>query len=410
MIGVDIFKIDRVEKLKQRKTFYKRFFTSNEYAFIEKKNFSNETIAGLIAAKEAVAKMFKTGISTRLGLLDIEILHDNAVPKINMENRKIKSLALAKGVQGLDISISHDGEYAIATCVSSNRGAIRVQKQMAKLLPKRDESFNKYDYGKVLIIGGKKGMSGSVRLAARAAMRTGAGMVYVYTPESITNVLALSLVEPIIYMAKENNKGEFSDFDEKEFIEMIRRMDSIAIGPGMGSPESGKKMIELIFKNFEGPVVVDADGLNIISQEKDLLKLKKNVYITPHHMEFSRLSNIPVKVIDENREEKARAFLEEYNINLLLKGHETLVINKNNKYINPTGNSGMATAGSGDILTGMLAALLARVDNFDMLRLAAYIHGLCGDLAKIKYGEDSMVASDLIGQIPTIMKEMRDNE
>ena len=127
-------------------------------------------------------------------------------------------------------------------------------------------------------------------------------------------------------------------------------------------------------------------------------------------MEFSRLSNIPVKVIDENREEKARAFLEEYNINLLLKGHETLVINKNNKYINPTGNSGMATAGSGDILTGMLAALLARVDNFDMLRLAAYIHGLCGDLAKIKYGEDSMVASDLIGQIPTIMKEMRDNE
>lgn len=410
MIGVDIIRIDRIEKLKKHKTFYAKFFTQNEYEYIEKKNFSNNTIAGLIAAKEAISKVFKTGIGAKLGLLDIEILHDKNVPYVNMNHDRIRKLATQKGVKNLDISISHDGDYAMATSVATEGFHIDIDEEMISLLPKRKANFNKYDYGKVLIIGGKKGMSGSIRLAATSAMKSGAGMVYIYTPKNVAESLSQTLIEPIIYSVDEDSDGQIADLNTTEFIDLIQKMDAIAIGPGLGKPVIAGAMLKIILENFIGPVVIDADGLNVISGEMSLLKLKKNVYITPHHMEFSRVSGKSLDEINSDREMVVTEFLKKYDINVLLKGNNSLVINRRRKYINQTGNSGMAKAGSGDSLTGILVALLARKDNFDMLKLATYIHGLCGDLAKIKLGEDSMTASDLVEQIPAVMKEMRNNE
>lgn len=412
MIGVDILKIDRVEKLKRHKNFYQRIFTSKETSYIKSKNESNETIAGLYCAKEAVSKLFGTGLGARLWFKDIEILHDKGAPYINLDNRKLKILLDYRKIDRIDISITHEKEYAV--CVAYGRRLdlsperdINYDLDLARLLPERNDNYNKYDYGKVMLIGGKKGMSGSITLAARSAMRSGAGLTYVYAPDSIENILGIKLTEPIIYTRASDSKGEFGQVDKGEFVKIACGMDAIGIGTGMGRGQGAQDLLKLLFENYRGPLVIDADAINLLGEHRELLDKKKNVYITAHEMEFSRLSGIDIGEIKDNRISSAKSFVEEHDVNLLLKGRNSIVINKDREYINVTGNSGMATAGSGDVLTGIATALLARKDSLEMLYLAAYIHGIAGDISKKYLGEDSIIASDIVTNLPYALKEMR---
>ncbi len=412
MIGIDILEIDKVNSLMSRDRFFERVFTQEEMVYLQEKKMSRQTIAGLYAAKEAVAKMFGLGIAKGLGFKDIEVLHDeNMAPYLNLKKKIIRKLMDKRAIKDVCLSISHDGDKVVAVASANlyedQENSPEIDKEMAGLLPERNPFYNKYDYGKVLIIGGKQGMGGAITLAAKASLRSGVGITCVLVPDSISQSLSYKLTEVIIHSQKSDPKGEFSPVEKDKFLDFINGFDAVAIGPGMGQNLAAKRMLELIIENYEGPLVIDADGINVLSKEVEIADLKKNIYITAHEMEFARISGYSVEEIRADRLKKAQEFVNVHDVNLLIKGPNSLIINRRGHYINKTGNSGMATAGSGDSLTGILVGLLARKDSIDMLRLAAYIHGLAGDYCSQEMGEDSMLASDIINYLPRAFKDMR---
>ena len=412
MIGIDILKISRVESLLEKKRFFEKFFTESEQNYIIKKNKNIQTIAGLVSAKEAVSKAFGVGLSGELGLLDIEILHDGKnSPYINTSNKKIKKLMKDKNINSIDISITHDGEYTITICklnILEGKAMINKDYDMSSYyIPKRKDDSNKYDYGKILIVGGSKGMTGSIMLASRAALRTGAGMVYVLAPSCVSDICEIKSTEQIILDIKDKGTKEFGEFDREELLNIIPSMSVIAIGPGLGRGKYAKDILEIILNNFDGPIVVDADAINLISEFEDLLN--SNIYLTPHTGEFAKLSGYTLNEINYDKVQAVYNYLDKHDVNILLKGKNSIVTNSDICSMNYSGNNGMATAGSGDVLTGVIAALLARTNNFDMFRTAVFLHGLAGDMAREKYGENSLIASDIIEFLPMAIGEIYDN-
>lgn len=401
MIGIDIVNIKRIENLLEKKNFLDRFFTENEQEYLESRHFRHESIAGLIAAKESVAKAFQVGIGKELSFTDIEILHDeNNAPYVNAESSKVYKIMKEKSITKVNVNISHDGDYATAVC---NLNKIDDFGFTEKLLPKRDENSNKYDFGKVLIIGGSKGMTGSVVLSSEAALRSGAGLVYLLVPDSLTEIVEIKTTEQIILSIHDEGYGEFGRFNREELLNVIQNKTVVAIGPGLGVSEHTKEIVEIVLNNFEGPVVLDADAINILALYPELMR--ENLYLTPHVMEFSRLSNYTLNEIEYDRIGSVKNYIDRFDINLILKGKDSIVANRFETFINPTGNSGMATAGSGDVLTGIVAALLAKENSFEMFKIACYVHGLAGDYAAKKYGKTSMIARDIIEQLPIAFGE-----
>ncbi|MGY3755502.1 NAD(P)H-hydrate dehydratase [Helcococcus kunzii] len=402
MIGIDIFKIDRVNKLKQKERFIKRFFTSNEIEYLKSRHFSSHSIAGLFATKEAVTKAFGVGISEELGLSDIEVLHDEKnAPYINTELNKIKILMEKKNIKNINVNISHDGDYAIAICKLSEE---ENKTGVDSMLPQRIDDSNKYTYGKILIIGGSKGMSGSVFLASEAALRAGAGIVYTLVPECLTEILENKTTEQIVISLNDDGDKEFGNFKREDLLNIIQNKSVIAIGPGMGHSEHVKEILEIVLYNFDGPIVIDADAIDIIADNHELIR--ENIYLTPHAMEFSRLSGYTLNEINYDREGFVHNFIDRYDVNLLLKGKNSIIANKEQFYINETGNNGMSTSGSGDVLTGIISAFLARENSFDMFKLACFVHGLSGDLAAKRYGKTSLIARDIINFLPYAIGEL----
>lgn len=407
MIGIDVLHIDRIEKLKKKERLFARIFSDNELSYIAKKNKSPQTIAGLFCAKEAVSKVFGTGMGAKIFFNDIEILHRDGAPTINIHRPKLKKLMNEHGYEDIKISISHDGDLAIAVAFAvKGEDFPELDPQMAKLLPERNDNFHKYDYGKVLMIGGKKGMHGSVTLASKAAMRTGAGLTHLLVPSSLENAISQNLIEVITKTYPSDENGAFGDFDQEEFIDYIKSFDAIAFGPGIGQGKEAGRMLNLLLKHFQGPLVIDADGINLLAKAEPFEKT--NIYLTPHEGEFSRLGALSKEEIRKDRLKACQRYLEDHNLKLLLKGKNSIIIDRNSYYINGSGSSALATAGSGDCLTGILLSLLAREDSINMLRLAAYIHGLCGDFAASELGEDSVIASDLIDYLPKVLKGLRE--
>lgn len=402
MIGIDIFDIRRVEKLMKHQSFINRFFTDNEIKYLEEKNFKHNTIGGLISAKEAVLKAFKIGFTNGLSFKDVEILHDkNNSPYVNIENTKIKKLMFKMKIYNIVLNISHDGDYA--TAIASLENSIKV-KDINVSIPKRNTNANKYDFGKILIIGGSKGMTGSVVLSSEAALRSGAGLVYLLVPECIRDIVEMKTKEQIVVSLDDDGKNEFGKFNKEDLLNIIQNKTVVAIGPGMGVNQYARDILEIVLKNFAGPIVIDADAINILALYPEWIR--ENVYITPHVVEFSRLSNYTVNEIEYDRQGCIKNFLDKYDISIILKGHNSIVADKYNLFVNHTGNSGMATAGSGDVLTGIVAALLARENTFNMFKFSCYIHGLAGDLAALEYGENGLIARDLIQYLPKAFGEV----
>ncbi|MDO4605628.1 MAG: holo-ACP synthase, partial [Helcococcus sp.] len=269
MIGIDIVNIKRIENLLEKRNFLDRFFTENEQDYLEKRHFRHESIAGLIAAKEAVAKAFQVGIGKDLSFVDIEILHnENNAPYVNMESSKVGKIMDEKAVTQIDINISHDGDYATAVC---NLNEFEEMGFIEKLLPERDENSNKYDFGKVLIIGGSKGMTGSVILSSEAALRSGAGLVYVLVPDSLTEMVEIKTTEQIVLSIHDHGYGEFGRFNSEELLNVIQNKTVVAIGPGLGISEYARDIVEIVLNNFEGPIVLDADAINILALYPELM-------------------------------------------------------------------------------------------------------------------------------------------
>lgn len=408
-IGIDIIEVSRIDNLKSKNRFLSRCFTARERAYIEEKNFNSRTIAGMFSAKESILKALGVGLAQGLSLADLEILHDGRKkPYLNMEGPRLKAYCDKEKIGSIDISISHDGAYAISSAQLKKKDSYRFDWELLSKLAPLKEDGHKGDMGKVLVIGGSKDMVGAVYLASQAALRMGAGLVYVLVPQSIGLLVQSKATEQIVRTLDDRGEGHFLVDQVEGLAGFIEDMDAIAIGPGMGRQDDNLAYLAYLLENYKGPLLIDADGLNSLAGRMDLLGKKKNVYLTPHHMEFSRLTGLGLEEIKGNRKDLAKTFAHDHKLGLLLKGKNSLVTDGQKLYINKTGNEGMATAGSGDVLTGMALALLARNDSLTSLELACHIHGLAGDYGAGKYSKRSLIASDLIASLPPIMKMLEE--
>ena len=275
---------------------------------------------------------------------------------------------------------------------------------------KRPSDTNKGDYGYVGIMGGSLEYSGAVKLAnlSASSMRAGCGVVRLIVPEGIAKTVAPYLLEQTIFaIDDECNKIKFN---KGQIDKALNKLKALAIGMGWGQSEEYERILEYILNNYNLPVVIDADGLNTISKmNMDILRNTKcKVILTPHLKEFERLSKIKIEDVKQDEINFAKDFAKEYNVILLLKGPTTVVTNGEEVYLVKRGCAGMATAGSGDVLSGILVGLLG-YNEPDILTVTAgaYLNGLAGEIAQEKYTDISMIASDTAKCLPEAIKMIR---
>lgn len=279
-------------------------------------------------------------------------------------------------------------------------------------LPERKNFSNKSTYGYVALIGGSKKYSGAIRLAAmaNAAMRAGAGVAMLAVPDSISPYIIPNILEATIYPLSDKD-GEIV-FNEDELSALASRVKTIAFGMGIGLSPETEKALGYLINNYKGRLIIDADGLTALSHlGTDILKTAScEVILTPHNMEFSRISGLPISEILSAPIDHAKAFAKEYNCTLLLKGPSTIVTDGETVYIVDRGCAGMATAGSGDVLSGILAATAAYIPSaLEATALAAYINGAAGELAESKTNPISMTAGDTAQAISEVIGNILSN-
>lgn len=279
-------------------------------------------------------------------------------------------------------------------------------------VPLRPAGGHKGTFGRTLIIAGSRGMSGAACLAGTAALRGGAGLVSVACPIGIQPVVAGYEPGYMTIGLPEGTDGQFSIATLDEFLNVMDGKDSVAVGPGLGNSADVVEVVRRVFTETRGPLVLDADGLNALaaSFRGGRWQSRKHAgprILTPHPGEFSRLSGLSISEIEDDRAGSAADFSKRNKVILVLKGPGTVVTDGERISINPTGNSGMATGGSGDVLTGLTAALLARGDDpFEIARLAVYLHGLAGDIAAQTLSQPGMIASDLPKYLGAAWKQL----
>ena len=282
--------------------------------------------------------------------------------------------------------------------------------RLPTLLLRRNNNTHKNDFGHVLILAGSRRMLGAGALCSISAMRAGAGLVTFGVPQSLNSTALKKISNCIMTMPLTETKDQaLSVAAFNQIKKDLFKYDCIAIGPGMSTGSSTQKLILKIIGTSLTPLVIDADALNAVSRNPDVLKKTTTTKIlTPHPGEMSRLTGLKKTTIEKNRKDVAQKFAEKYNCILLLKGHNTVVAwpgAKSTIYINKTGNPGMSTAGSGDVLTGIIAALVGQgLSGFDAAKFGAYLHGKAGDLAAKKKTKISLIASDIIDFIPAAIK------
>jgi NAD(P)H-hydrate epimerase len=275
----------------------------------------------------------------------------------------------------------------------------------ARLLHRRPDA-HKGDFGHIFILAGSPRFSGAAVLCSEAAMRAGAGLVTLGIPRSLNNaIIKIKSKEVMTLPLPETKEGTLSSGSYKKIKDFIKTIDILVMGPGLTQNKSTQGLIRKVISNINKPTIIDADGLNALVGHLNLLKGQK--ILTPHPGEMARLSGISIKKVQNNRKYIAQKFAKDYKVTLVLKGHNSVVADyKDNLYINKTGNPGMATAGSGDVLTGMIAAFLGQGWNsFSAAKYAVYLHGLAGDLAAKEKTQIGMIASDIIEKIPEAIKK-----
>lgn len=279
------------------------------------------------------------------------------------------------------------------------------KKFAASILPKRVQNSNKSTYGRVLNIAGSSNLPGAAYLSSVSALRIGAGYVTLAGVDSIINIIA-SMVPELTYIPlKSNSQGSI---DKDNIIKELSLYNVISLGCGLTTNEGTKDFVLdlLPMLNSRQGLVIDADAINILSLHKGEISLK-NAVITPHPKELSRLLNVSVAEINDNREKYARITSQTYECITVLKGNKTIVTNGEKIYINESGNSALAKAGTGDVLTGIISGLLAqKMTPLNAALLGVYVHGRSGDIASMDLTEYSVLASDVIDYIPFALREI----
>lgn len=273
--------------------------------------------------------------------------------------------------------------------------------QVRTLLPDRDPWAHKGDFGKILLLCGSRGYTGAAALAAMGALRSGAGLVYLGVPEDIYAIEAVKLTEPIVFPLS-CEAGMLSDQAVPQILELLPKMDAVLIGCGLGQSNGTLSVLKAVLRKANVPVVVDADGINLLSRHTYLLRGRTApTIVTPHDGEFIRLAG----TLGQDRPAAAAELAQTLGCIVVLKGHETLITDGQVCYHNRTGNSGMAVGGSGDVLAGMVVSLLGQgLEPLEAAAAAAWLHGAAGDVCAEDLGQYGMLPTDMLGALPRLMK------
>lgn len=431
-IGIDIVEIERIKKaLNRRKNFLDKIFTVEEKEYISNRQNNINTIAGMFAAKEAISKALGTGIRG-FNWIDLVISHDDLGKPCVVLEGEAKKLALNKDIKKVHISITHSNKDAVAYAIAEgfdenskdlkekeieqknvidifSEGSIIDKEIVIDILPLRKSESHKGTYGRVGIIAGSLGMTGASYLTTQSALRSGSGLVYTITPKNISHIMEIKTTEAIVKPVEDVGKGHFTVESIEDIKKIINDLDVIALGPGFGVDDEREEVIREILKYSDIPIILDGDGLNCIKNHKEYLTNRAGeTIITPHPGELSRLLNKSIQEIQDNRIQSAKTASETFGVITVLKGANTIISDENgNIYINTTGNPGMATAGSGDVLTGIITSLVGQNINPIHSSIAGvYLHGVAGDLVAQKKGTYGTIASDIVEELPYAIKTL----
>ncbi len=345
--------------------------------------------SGLSADTSAVlGAVVRADLTVTFGLLKISLT-------------QYPSLSVAGDVVVADISLP-------AQCLETAEIPVElIGDEILRSLPERRADAHKGSAGKVLVVAGSKGMPGAAVMTALSAFRVGTGLVYAALPSSITGIFLKRMIEGIVVPLDDTDRAHLSSASLKSILQAAKGKKVIAAGPGIGlDPETGE-MVRSLIQKVRIPVVLDADGINLIAEDPAILRrAKAPLILTPHPGEMARLTGVPKEVLATRRVDLARSFAKDFGVILVLKGARTVIADPGGRcWINTTGNPGMATAGTGDLLTGMLAGLVAQgMKPLAAAQAAVYLHGLCGDQAARRLGERSLMARDLLQEVPGIIK------
>ncbi len=273
-------------------------------------------------------------------------------------------------------------------------------------VPRRPDT-HKGDYGHLLVIAGSVGKTGAAAMVCEAALRMGAGLVTLAIPKSLNAIMEMKLTEAMTEPLPETPKQTLSLRAFNSILRLCENKKAVVIGPGLGTFKETQSLILKLIKTIDLPMIIDADGVNALATQPKLLPIpNRSIVLTPHPGEMARLIHSTVKEVQEDRVGIAKNFSQSSHVHLVLKGYRTLIVTpKGDVYINPTGNSGLATGGTGDVLSGMIGGLVCQgFDLLSSLQASVFLHGLAGDEVAREVGEKSLVATDLLRKIPALLQ------
>jgi ADP-dependent NAD(P)H-hydrate dehydratase / NAD(P)H-hydrate epimerase len=357
--------------------------------------------------KFVVAIDIPSGMNGNDGILDGVCVNANVTVTMGLPKQGFfekKSLNYLGKLTVADIGIPNELiEYA------ESHADLITKKDVQVLFPKRKRISHKGDYGRLMALCGSRGYTGAGCLVTQAAMRCGTGLAYLMVPESLNAAMEAKLTEVITIPIPETSAGTPAYKALDIVLEKLSQCNVAVVGSGISINPDTARLVRGVLMNSNAPLVLDADGINCISKEKTLLKnYKGDCIITPHIGEFARLTGSTNEEVLENPCSMASEFAKEYGITVVLKSAQTVVASHDGKvFVNITGNAGMATAGTGDVLTGIIASLVGQgLSPLDAACLGVFLHGTAGDIAADKYGEASLIASDLIDSLPVAIKNI----
>lgn len=285
---------------------------------------------------------------------------------------------------------------------------MKIEEALAAF-PKRQPSANKKDFGHVLLIAGSAGYTGAAYLTSQAAILSGSGLVTLAIGKSLYGIMATKLTEVMVRPFFETRDFGLSLLAEKEILSFSEKCNCVAIGPGISQNKETQALVRNLVTKINRPMVLDADALNAFVGHMDALKRPAGpLVLTPHPGEMARLIEKTVEEVQNDRKNIALSFAHQYNIVLVLKGHKTVVASPGGDYyINETGNAGMATGGTGDVLTGIIASFIGQgAEPYTAAIAGSYFHGLAGDIAAGEKGTLSLIATDLLNKLPDALRKL----
>jgi len=402
-LGVDIIPVARIAAAieKHGDRFLHRVYTPAELDYTRG---NAEKLAGRWAAKEAVLKALG-GRGRFPPMSSVEVLPGRrGAPEVRLTREPTPDIA---------VSITHDSGLAMAVAAISDPE--RAPRPLPRLpdevrLPERPADAHKGTFGEVVVVAGSLGYTGAAYLTATAAARTGAGYVRLLAAESIYTILAVKCAEVVVTQVPEVAQGVLGHAGLEPLQRYCRAADACIIGPGLGPDNSTRRLVGDLVSQLRVPAVVDADALNALSEQRKLLgRLRGALVFTPHPAEMSRLTRLSVQEIQADREGVARRFAGEWHQVVVLKGAQTVIADPDGRVVvNPHSNPALASAGTGDVLAGIIGGLLAQGQPpFTAAVTGVFLHGATGDEASSRMGEAGVLASDLLPLIPIVMRRLR---